>query len=214
MSEITPKVIKAARRKGSARGKHLTPAQKAEIQQLWRLGEVTLEDLAKRFDKNISTIKSVLKGVKKGELAEEVKKKVEEEVEKTVVDDASEYARRVKETKEEHYRMAAAIAKLTYATIGAAKRDGVPLATVGGDIKTLQLAAQTLKITREERYAVLGITLDDDNADKPLPELVVQELTQDDIEELHQQQLMQQDDFGDDELFEEEEEENDKVETE
>jgi transposase-like protein len=205
MSEISPKMMKAVRRKGTARGKHLTPAQKAEIQQLWRLGEVTLEDLAKRFDKNVSTIKVVIKGVKKGELAEEV--------EKAVVDDASEYAKRVKETKEEHYRMAAALAKLTYATIGAAKRDGKPLATVGGDIKTLQIAAQTLKITREERYAVLGITVDDDNADKPMPDLIVQELTQDDIEELHQQQLMQQDDFGDDALLmEEEQEEDDRVE--
>jgi transposase-like protein len=214
MSELSPKALKTVRRKGSAKGRHLTPAQKSEIQQLWRSGEVTLEELAKRFDKNISTIKNVLKGVKKGELASEVKKKVEEEVEKAIVDDATEYARRVKETRDEHYRMSAALAKLTYASIGAAKRDGIPLGNIAGDIKTLHIAAQTLKITREERFAVLGITNEDDNVDKPLPELVVQELTNDDIEELHQRQLMQEGDFGDDTLLFDEQEEDDRIETE
>lgn len=203
--EISPKTIaraKTTKRRGVAKGRHLTPAQKAEIVTLWRTGELTLEELATRFEKDVSTIKVVVKGHKKGELGEEVKKKVTEEIEKGILDDSTVYAQRVRDTKEEHYKMASAIAKLTYATIATAKKESKPLASVAGDVKTLQLAAQTLKITREERYAVLGISITDDNEDKPLPDLIVQELTADDIDELQKNQLVQ-DEWGDEDMLEE-----------
>lgn len=174
----------------------LNAAQKAEAIALWKSGTVTLDDLAERFKKDRTTFLRLFKeeGVQKGETEAETKKKVEEAVEHAIVDDATVLATRIKDTKDEHYKMSAGLAKLTWNVIRQAAQEKRSPATYAGDMKALKDAAMTLKLVREERYAVLGINADDDNDDKPLPDLMIQELTAEDIKEMHRKSAQESDD--------------------
>lgn len=184
--------------KKPARGKHLTPKQWAEIERLWELGEVTLEMLEKRFKKDSSTFKRhfARHGIKRGSKKDEHKAKVAEEVQKAVVDDVTIVAARIKETKEEHYKMAAGLAKLTWAEILKAKQDGLPVSTALNNLKALDAAMSVLTKARAERYAVLGLDRDDAIDEDGLPELVIQELTPEQVKELRSRDDVGLDDMG------------------
>ena len=196
----------------------LNEKQKAEAIALWQSGSVSLSDLETKFKKDRTTFLRLFKdaGVSKGETAEDTAKQVKQAVEQAIIADASVTATRIRETREDVYRMATGIRRLVWATLLKARNEGLPVATVASDMKALQLAANTIKITREERYVALGIREDDDNEDKPLPDLVVQELTVEDIKQMHEQAAREQEDelglaeIGDETLIDEA---NDKVET-
>lgn len=178
--------------------RHLTASQKAEAIALWRAGEVTLDDLAKKFKKDRTTFVRLFDaaGVKKGEAKEETEKRVQEAVERAIVDDATVLANRVKETREDHYKYATGLAKLTWSIVVKTTQEGRAIGTAAADMKALQLASQVMKTVREERYAILNINNDADDEDRPLPDLVVQELTAEDIREMHRQQIMTVDELG------------------
>jgi hypothetical protein len=177
----------------------LTPKQWAEAEALWESGDVTYAQLSARFGKHKSTFvehfrkKKIVRGAKKAEVAAAVK----EEVAKAVVDDATVLAARIKETKEEHYKMAAGLAKLTWNEILAAKRDGLPFATILNNLKSLDSAMSVLKKAREERWAVLGLDKDSGLDEDGLPELVISELTAEQIEALRNRD---EDDVGESEV--------------
>ena len=206
--------------------RRLTSAQKAEAIALWRAGTHTVDDLATKFKKDRTTLLALFKkeGAVKGEHQAETQKRVQEEVEKAIVDDAVVIAQRIRETKEEGYKLNAGIAKLTSHIIGECRRANKPIGTVMNDIKTLKMWAETVRITREERFVILGINDDDANEDRPLPDLVVQELTAEDIKKMHSQQVVEIDGLediemeglGDEELVAELEadEQNERIETE
>lgn len=209
--------------KKRARIRHLTATEKTEAITLWKSGTVTLEDLCKRFKKDRSTFLRIFRelGVEKGSDAERVGEKVKEAVEKIIVDDAVILAKRIKETKEEHFRYMDGMVKLAWNTILEARQKKLPLATIATDMKALEMGMRIFKIGREEKYTLLGIRPDDENEDKPMPELVVQELTAQDIQDLHERSLMADDELGlnetlgDEGLFEEggELSDSDRVET-
>ena len=172
---------------------HLNSAQKAEAIALWKSGAVTLADLEAKFKKDRTTFIRLFKdaGVEKGESKEEVSKKIQASVESSLIGDASQLAERIRNTKEEHYKMASSLARIAWTMLADAKKNNKPIGTLQGDMRSLQMAAQVLKITREERYIVLGVKAEDDNEDRPLPELTVQELTAEDIKRMHAEQLQQ-----------------------
>lgn len=184
MAEKTIKPATAAHRR------KLTPAQWAEAEALWESGQVTLSDLSRKFGKAEETFSrhfsaaGVQKGAKKGEHAEKVK----EEVAKNIVDDAAVLATRIRETKEDHYKMAQAIGKLTWKEIVDAQREGRAVATSLPNLKALNQAMQVLKSVREERWAVLGLDNPDTEADNDLPDLVISELTAEQIEDMQRRQ--------------------------
>lgn len=195
----------------------LTESDKAEAIALWKAGAVTLKDLSKKFGRTTQTFITLFKttGSVKGSTAVEVAKRITEEVEKAVINDAAIYAKRIKDTKEETYNTSTAISKMVTATLVRARTEGIPYGNVINDLKSFKVAAETLKITREERYIVLGITGADDNADRPLPDLMIQELNALDIEELSRQNRVSDDgefdmdEMGDESLLVD----DDKVET-
>ena len=205
--------------------KHLTLVQKAEAIALWKAGSVTLDDLAKKFKKDPSTFARLFREgeIVKGSESEAIVRKVTEMVEQSIVTDSAILAQRIKETKEDHFKMARGVAKLTWSLLLSARQENRPMGLLAADMKALQSAAIIFKLTREESYAVLGIKNDDDNGDRPLPDLVVQELTAKDIKAMHAQKLMSDDElsglkvseFGDEELIPvigDDEEENERVE--
>lgn len=177
----------------------LTPKQWAEAEALWESGEVTLVDLATRFGKHKSAFSAhfskhkIERGSKKAEHAAAIK----EEVKKASIDDATVLAARIKETKEEHYKMASGLAKLSWNEILQAKAAGHAFSTVLNNLKSLDAAMTVLKKAREERWAVLGLDKDDDMDEDGLPELVISELTAEQIEALRSRDESELDDLPD-----------------
>lgn len=181
MTEKKPPAAKPAKS-----GTRLTPKQWAEAEALWESGEVTLDDLAAKFGKHKSNFSRHFDklSIKRGSKAEAHKKKVHEAVTAAAVDDATVTAARIRETKEDHYKMSSSLAKLVWSEILTAKQGGHPLAVATANLKALDIAATSLKKLREERWAVLGLDKADFIDEDGLPELTIQELTAEQLEEL------------------------------
>lgn len=176
----------AAATKEVKKVKRLTPKEWAEAEVLWANGDMTLTQLASKFgitDRAVH-LHMTNKGVKKGAKAEEHKKKVAEAVTTAAVDDATITAARIRETKEEHYKMSAALAKMSFSEILEAKRNGSPVAVAMNNLKALDAAMTVLTKARMERWAVLGLDRADTIDEDGLPELLISELTADQIQEL------------------------------
>jgi hypothetical protein len=164
----------------------LTAKQWREAEAMWESGDFIYDDLVKKFGKSVSTFERHFKknGIVKGAKAAATKKKVEEKLAAAAVDEAAVMAVRIRETKEEHYKMASALAKLTWNEILKTKQDGVPVAVALNNIKTLHAAMDVLHKARIERWAVLGLDRPDAVDPDELPELVIAELTDEQIKEL------------------------------
>lgn len=164
----------------------LSEREWAEATALWEQGAVTYGQLAEKFDRHEQSFVQYFRrrGIKKGSARAKTMAKVETAVEKQLVNDAAIIAARIKETKEEHYKMASGLAKLTWGEILKAKQDGVPVGSAINNLKALESAMNVLKKAREERYAVLGLDRPDAIDENDVPELVISELTADQIEAL------------------------------
>ena len=164
----------------------MTPRQWAEAEALWEAGEVTLDDLATRFDKNRSAFVRYFKkhGIVKGSRAAARKEEVKEAVAAAGIDEATVLANRIRETKEDHYKMSSALAKLVWAEVLTAKKDEKPFSAIKDNLKALDNAMNVLMKARMERFAILGLDKDDYVDEDGLPELVISELTAAQIEEL------------------------------
>ena len=184
----------------------LTPAQWHEIEQAWAEGRFSsAQELADQYKVPVKVVQTHLrdKKIAKGQAIAEYNRKVQEELEKKAQAEAKLLASRIAETREEHYRMASGITKLTYAEILKAKPDGVPLSAVKQNLASLESAMKVLKMAREERFAVLGVDKEGSNLDEDeTPELVVSELTPEQMEEMRQkaEQMAAQDGDDDDDI--------------
>lgn len=184
--------------------KKLSPREWAQATALYRAGEATLEELGKKFNRHPQSFAQYFsrRGIKKGDQAHKHAKKVEEAVEKQAIKDAALIAARIRETKEEHYKMASGLAKLTWAEVLKAKQDGVPVSTALVNLKALDTAMSVLKKAREERYSVLGLDRPDAVDENDVPELVISELTADQIEALRKRNFRELDALEDMEVGE------------
>lgn len=182
-------VKEAAVKKSAAKPKpkkivrRLTVTQRAEAIALWKAGEITLEGLSKKFGKSRQAFLRLFdkEGAKKGSNAAATTKRVTEAVEDGLADSAAKMVKRITDTKEEHYKMADMLAKLTWKTIVDCQTGKHAFGTKLNDIKMLSAAASVLKTVREERYAVLGLNEKVHDDDTPLPDLVIRELTAEQI---------------------------------
>lgn len=166
--------------------KRLTPKQWAEAEALWASGEVTLGQLASKFGISEQALgrRMKAKGVEKGANAAKHTKKIAEAVAAAAVDDATVLAGRIRETKEEHYKMSSAIAKLAWQEILTAKQNGSPVSVAMNNLKALDSAMNVMTKARMERWAVLGLDRTDYVDEDGLPELLISELTAEQIQEL------------------------------
>lgn len=166
----------------------MTPKLWAEAEALWESGEVTLDDLAKKFSKSRGTFQRHFKEnkIERGSAAEATKAAVKQAVQSSVADDAAILASRIKETREDHYKMSAAISKLVWSEILTAKQKETPFANIKENLKSLETAMKVIQMARMERFSILGLDGDSADDDDTLPELVISELTADQIEKMRQ----------------------------
>jgi hypothetical protein len=163
----------------------VTPRIEAEAKALWESGDFkTKADVARHLRISIPACSKILKGIERGKVEREVREKVARTVASDVMADVNLRTARARESKEEHYKMAAGIAKLTWQEVVKAKTEGLPLSSIAHNLKALDIAMTILKKSREERFAVLGIVEGQPEADDELPQLVISELTPEEVEEL------------------------------
>lgn len=165
------------------------------IEQAWKAGTVTYADLVKTYSRSVSTFERHFKsrGIVKGSNADKIREKVEENLEKELVDDATVMAARIKETKEEHYKMASALGRLMWSEIIAAKQSAKPISAANSNLRTLEIAISGLKKVREERYAVLGLDRPDAIDPDQVPELIISELSAEEIQILRDRDITELD---------------------
>lgn len=188
----------------------LNGRQWAEADALWETGESTLSALGRRFDRDPSLFANSfkLRGIVKNSASKEIAVRVKAEIQNLAVGEASILAARIKETKEEHYKMSSGLAKLTWSEMLRAKTENLPFSAVLNNLKSLDMAMTILKKAREERYSLLGMN-DDNYLDvESLPDLVIKELTADQVDMLRNRDKLNIDDVE----MEEDESEYDVIE--
>lgn len=164
----------------------MTPRDWARCRELWARGEVTYKDLVAKYGRSYKSFERHFKKHKivKGSKAKALAEKVTAAMEREQINDAQMIAERIRETKEEHYRMASGLARLSWNEILQAKKDGKPVSIATPNLKALNTAIANLKMCREERYAVLGLDKTDAMDPDTIPELVIRELTAEQVEQL------------------------------
>ena len=169
------------------RQKHtrLTNKQWAEATALWELGDVTLQDLSEKFGPAPETFSRKFKklGVKRGSKAKEHAKEIKKAVQEASVDETAVRATRAKKTKDDHYKWSEVISKAAMGEYLKAMQEGRAVSTTLPNLKALDKIMDILKKARDERWIVLGLDKDDVGIED-LPDLIIRELTADQIAEL------------------------------
>jgi hypothetical protein len=188
MTDTTTEPKKTGGRKPGSRS--LSEKQKAEACALYAAGELTIEQLATRYQRTPRAMSAMFSkaGVKKGEKRAEVQAAVTQQVNQQIAGDAAVMAGKIRETKDSHYAAAKVIAGLIQKQLVNAQSQGKPFATVQNEIKTLKLAAEALATLREERFVILGIADGEKDENNELPELGIHEMTAEQILEMQSRQ--------------------------
>lgn len=166
-----------------AKQKRLTPAEWEQVKLLWEYGNHTLADLSKQFGIRPDTIQRRLKddNVEKGARAHEIQAAASDAVHEEIAKQAAENVKRITETRNDHYRYAEALARMTMAEIVSAKSAGAAFSTKDANIAALGKAAKTLEILRKERWVILGLDREDGDPED-MDELMISELSPQQIE--------------------------------
>lgn len=164
----------------------LSRKQWTDAEAIWTSGDMTKETIAEKFGISPRSVQRHMSefGIVRGSRSAEILKDVEAELARAHVEDTAILLARIRETKEEHYKMVSGLGKLTWAAILTAKQEGKPIATALPDLKALETAIGNVKRVREEKWAILGLDKEDATEDDGVPELTVSELTAAEIEEL------------------------------
>ncbi len=166
-------------------GKRLTPTEWAQIEEMWASGDFTLTDLASTFGANASYLSTALakRGIDKGSKAAMYVEAAKDKTAKEMISDAANNIRRIKDSKDEHYKYASAIAKLIFSVVAKAVQAETPLADIKDDVATLKLAMSGIQMARADRWAITGLDREPDAGDE-IPVLPIEEFSEKDLEEI------------------------------
>lgn len=165
----------------------LTVSQKAEAAALWRTGTMTLDDLGRRFKKRPDAMSRILKamGVEKGEGAIAAAKKIADEIEAKTMNSSEEAIRKILATRDEHFKMSRGLAQLAWSELVRARQANLDLGSLKDVMTTLKLAGDVIGGARKELFEILNVEKHEKTESfDELPELVVRELTGNEIGQL------------------------------
>lgn len=176
----------------------ISPAKWAEMEQSWAEGKfATLADLAAHFKEPEKSIRLRFgqRKLRRGSAIEDYNKNLQEELRKKAETDAKALAAKVTETKDYHYKAAQGLARLAFGEVLKAQQTGVPYGAIRSNLASLETAMKIMKLAREERFAVLGISAGSESEEEKegLPELVVSEITQDQIDDMQSRDVTEDD---------------------
>lgn len=195
----------AAKQEGTTEAPEWTPgqhkmseAQRLEAIALFRAGEATKTELAKRYGVTTKAIDKMferrgIKSTQRGELAKAAADQAAAVAATAMTFEPALIAKRVYDTKNETYRLAELLRKLIGKTVIETQKAGKPLGTVVNDLKAIREAAAALKTCREEAYAVLGISTEPEEREDDIPELRIASLSEEEIKALQDAPLGEDD---------------------
>ena len=194
----TPKEIKEAKAAEAARRRVFTPKQWSEFEAVYAAGGATYADLVAKHGGSVSMFERHFKkaGIIKGSAIAATKVKIAEKLEVASIDEATVLASRIRETKEQHYTMASNLGKLLWNEVLQTKKDGNPVSVAMMNIKALREVINGLSTVRTEKYSLLGLDRPDAVDPAELPELVISELTAEQIKELRDRDHSELDDIS------------------
>lgn len=171
--------------------KYLTPKEWAQAKALWESGELTMDELAAKFEVRRETLSRRFKkeGVTKGSKAEKHAIKMHDDLAKRLSEENEVLSKRIKQTKEDNFQWLSGLGRLTMKVIADARKADQPLSTVYPELKALEKAAQILRVTRGQLWEILGLDKDDIPDFADMPDLPITEMSALEIEELQQKSL-------------------------
>ncbi|MGI1988700.1 hypothetical protein [Shewanella glacialipiscicola] len=171
------------------RKRRLTPREWSGAVAMYESGEFTLEQISEKYSVHVVTVQRYMSknGIEKGSKSNSIKRKVEERLAEDAEEEVSLIVKRTQETKEEHYRICQAIDKRIARELITSGQDDKPISASINNLKALKIMAETLKITREARYTILGVTAESSDVDD-LPSLEVREMLDSEIKEIRDSQ--------------------------
>lgn len=189
-AKLTPEQVAAANEK--QKKPNLKPSQIAEMEALWESGEVTLKDLSEKFGRDQAMISRhmTLNNIIKGSKAEEYSRLIREKIAIELAGEPGENAKRIKTAKEEHLKYLNLINKLTWNEFAVVNAKKLPLQSIFPNLKALKEAMTIFSMTRQEAWALLGVLeFEQKHVEDDIPELLISELTGEDIERMRMDQL-------------------------
>ncbi|UIN38423.1 hypothetical protein [Methylobacterium oryzae] len=166
-------------------GRRLTPAEWAQIKDLWELGTADASEICARFKIKPDTLAKRIKraGIRRGSRAHEVAKAntsaTVKAAEKTAEELTAERKQKIEKTKSEHLQWTEILARQAMALIAKAKQEDRPFSTEDKNLKALERAMKIVVAARNERFTLLDAH--DEVDDRELPQLVIRDLTEAEI---------------------------------
>lgn len=166
-------------------GRRLTPAEWAQIKDLWELGTADATEICARFKIKPDTLAKRIKraGIRRGSRAHEVAKAntaaTVKATEKTAEELTAERKVKIEKTKSEHLQWTEILARQAMALIAKAKQEDRPFSTEDKNLKALERAMKIVVAARDERFTLLDAH--DEVDDRELPQLVIRDLTEAEI---------------------------------
>lgn len=183
------------------RKRRLTPREWSGATAMYESGEYNLEEIAEKYGIHVVTVQRYMSKhkIEKGSKSNSIRQKVEERLAEDAEEEVSLIVKRTQETKEEHYRLSQAIDKRIARELIVSGQEDRPISASINNLKALKIMAETLKITRESRYTILGVSAESGGDDDDLPSLEVREMLDSEIAEIRESQRAGAKEMGDDE---------------
>ncbi|MET2951327.1 hypothetical protein ABXV18_24905 [Vibrio owensii] len=166
------------------------------ICQMWRSGDYTLSELAKKFDTNEKSLRQRLyrDGIKKGQDAKLHDQAVSEVLQKETAKNAVETRNAIATLQKNHLSWLDQISKRAlFITVQSAKEE-TPLGNFKDDIKALKDVSDILRSNYQTAAKILRVD-DITELEEELPTFTVAEMTADDVAEIRDAQRQQLDEL-------------------
>ena len=175
-----------------SRKKTVSAVEWAKAESMWKLGTAKQKELASMLGVSMTAVAQHMKrkNIIRGSESDKLREKLERETERKELSKVEIKAQRIEDTRDQHYKYADNIAKLTWREIQTAMEEKRQFSSIEGNLKSLDRAITIFGKARMERFISLGIDGVELETDE-IPSLEISELTAEQIEELRDKQELE-----------------------
>lgn len=176
------------------RKRRLTSAQWLEIIALAKTGLPTSE-ICERFSISKTAFYS---GLERRGYSRATLKKNQQQY--SAEKDRQELIENIRATRRDSFKRVEAMERMAVSTIAKASQNGQPLSSVAGDIKVIERVMNIVTRGTNAKWKILGLDRENANADETMPELIVRELTAEEIMHIREEQRRGSNDVTEEEM--------------
>ncbi len=171
------------------KSKRLNGREYARAKTMYQSGEYSLQEISNEVGVSASALAKRFKrdGVTKGSDATRVSAAVKRAIEKTSAAQAEELAQAAHDLKMQALKAIRLFNHKAYNDVATSIRDNKPLAEKLNDLKALETASKVIGANYSTGARILGLDKEIDIGDQ-LPELQIQIMTENDVQELRERQ--------------------------